>query len=264
MNTSFSRRYGPWAVVTGASSGIGEALARGLAARGLSVVLAARRKEKLAALADELSRQGVEARVAAVDLEEPGSIDALEGQTRGLDLGLVVANAGFGDKGAFVDADRGLLSRMVDLNCRGTMLVCHAFAARLVARGRGGLVVTSSTAAFQGIPYSAVYAATKAFDLLLAEALHHELRPLGVDVVALCPGATATEGPRRTGVNLEKIPLGMMEPGPVAEEALNALGRRPVVVPGAHNKAAAVLVKVLPREVASAAAGRVIRRGTKK
>lgn len=256
----FFRRYGPWAIVTGASSGIGEAMAHALAARGLSLVLVARRRDRLETLAEQLTRaHRIETSILEADLADPTVPNRIEEATRDFRIGLVVANAGFGHKGAFADAPREELSRMVDVNCRSTMALAHVFAPRLITRGSGGLVITSSTAAFQGIPYTAVYAATKAFDLALAEALAHELAPHGVDVVALCPGATDTEGPRRTGVDPQKTPF-LMQPAPVAEAALLALGRRHVVVPGLSNRVGAALAQLLPRRWATASAGRLMRR----
>ena len=122
------------------------------------------------------------------------------------------------------------------------------------------MIFTSSTAAFQGLPWSAHYAATKGYDLQLAEGLWYELRESGVDVLALCPGATDTEGPRRTGVDPSRVPVAMMPPEVVAGAALEALGRRPVVVPGLTNQVAALLVRVVPRRVATSLAGRLMRR----
>ncbi len=259
----FRELYGPWALVTGASSGIGEALARELAARRVSVALVARREARLARLAVELRRDhGVEARAITADLADPRALEAVLDDTRELPVGLLLANAGFGDKGPFVARPRDELARMIDVNCRATTLLCHAFAGRLLARGRGGIMITSSTAAFQGTPLSAVYAATKAFDLLLAEGLHHELAPHGIDVVALCPGGTDTEGPARTGVDPAKVPMGLMNPRDVARAGLDALGREAIVVPGAHNKLSVFATRALPRGVASQLAGRMIRRVT--
>lgn len=260
MTRGFFRRYGPWAVVTGASSGIGEAFARSLAARGLSVVLVARRRDRLEALGQTLTRDhGVEALIIEADLSDPTIPSRIADETRDLHVGLVVANAGFGHKGAFAEAPADELARMIDVNCRATTLLVHAFAPRLVARGSGGLVITSSTAAFQAVPFTAVYAATKAFDLSLAEALAAELRPRGVDVVALCPGATDTEGPRRTGVDLSQTPF-VMQPGPVAEAALAALGRHDLAVPGLTNRLSALVARLLPRRFVTASAGKVMAR----
>ncbi|HVV85152.1 MAG TPA: SDR family NAD(P)-dependent oxidoreductase [Kofleriaceae bacterium] len=254
-------RYGPWAVVTGASSGIGAEFARQLAARGLSVVLVARRRDKLAALASELAAaHGVDVRVAAHDLCAAGAVEALIAQLDNLDVGLVVNNAGLGWKGAFVDQDPAEQRRMIELNCTAPVALTRALAPRLVARGRGGIVIVSSTGAFQGLPWSALYGATKAFDLLLGEALRVELRGHGVDVLTLAPGGTDTEGPMNTGVDPGKVPGKLMPVAPVVTAALAGLGRRGLVVPGAGNRAAHLAVRMVPRAVAASAAGRILRR----
>lgn len=263
MPADFLHRYGPWALVTGASSGIGEALARELAARGLHLVVCARRRDRLEALAAELKGlHGIDVRPVEIDLSRPDFLPTIEEALRGLDLGLIVNNAGFGDKGPFLDSDLAMNLRMLDTNCRAPLLLTHALAPRLVARGRGGILFTSSTAAFQGLPFASHYAATKGYDLQLAEGLWYELRPAGVDVVALCPGPTDTEGPRRTGVKADKVPVKMMDPRAVAVAGLDALGRSPIAVPGATNRLLHALVKMVPRRVATAVSGRMIRRVT--
>jgi uncharacterized protein len=259
----FVHRYGPWAVVTGASSGIGEEMARQLAARGLHLVLCARRKDRLDALSAELSaKHHTQVRVLEIDLSRPDILPEIERVTGELDVGLLVNNAGFGDKGAFVDSELDMLVRMLDTNCRATLLLAHAFAARLVARGRGGILFTSSTAAFQGIPWAAHYAATKGYGLQLAEGMFHELAPKGVDVLALCPGPTDTEGPKRTGVLPEKMPVKAMQVGPVVRAALDALGKRPIVIPGAANKMGSFLTRFVPRRWSAIVSGNLIRRVT--
>lgn len=252
-------RYGPWAVVTGASSGIGEAIARELAARGLHLVLCARRKDRLDALAAELAGQhGTRARAVEVDLAQPGFLSVIEQATADLDVGLLVNNAGLGDKGPFLGTGIDTHVRMLDTNCKAPLILTHALAPRLVARGRGGILFTSSTAAFQGLPFATHYAATKGYDLQLAEGLWYELRPRGVDVVALCPGPVDTEGPRRTGVNPAKVPVQMMDPRTVAVFGLDALGGGPVAVPGLTNRLLHALVKLVPRRLATAVSGRMI------
>ncbi len=263
---AFLRRYGPWAVVTGASSGIGDALARALAGRGVSVVLVARRRERLDALAHAI-RSGTggrtDALVVELDLGQDDAVRALVEEIGARDVGLVCANAGFGEKGAFASIDAATHRRMVRLNVESTLLLAHAFVPRLSSRGRGGLVITASTAAFQGTPFTSAYAATKAFDLVLAEGLAEELRPQGVDVVALCPGATDTEGPKRTGVDPSRIPFGMATPEAVANAALDALGARCVVVPRAVDRVAAFASRFVPRAIAARIAGRAMQRVAK-
>jgi short-subunit dehydrogenase len=245
--------------VTGASSGIGEEMARQLAARGLNLVLCARRKDRLETLAAQLP---TETRVFEIDLSRADILPDFESVTGDLDVGLLVNNAGFGDKGAFVDSDLPMLLRMLDTNCRASLLLAHAFATRLVARGRGGILFTSSTAAFQGIPWAAHYAATKGYGLQLAEGMFHELKPKGVDVLALCPGPTDTEGPKRTGVIPDKMPVKAMSVEPVVRAALDALGKRPIVIPGASNKMGAFLTRFVPRWMSSRVSGNLIRRVT--
>lgn len=263
MRTSgdFARRYGPWAVVTGASSGIGEAMARRLAGRGLKVVLVARRRERLDALAAELARShGAEARAVTLDLAAEGAGGALAAATAGLEVGLLVNNAGFGMKGEALSNDPAEERRMIALNCASPLELTRAFAPAMAARGRGGVVFVSSTAAFQGLPYTAAYSATKGFGLLYAEGLREELRPRGVDVLALCPGPTDTEGPRRTGVDPARVPVRMMDADEVALAGLDALGRRGVEIPGLANKLAYAAGRLLPRAVVSRVGGALIRR----
>ncbi len=259
----FRARYGTWALVTGASSGIGDALARDLAARGVSLVLVARRAERLRDLATALRRDyAVEALAVVVDLGREDAIDALVREVGDRDIGLVCANAGFGEKGDFLDHGVDVYRRMIRLNCESTVAIAHAFVPRLVARGRGGFLVVASTAAFQGTPWTSIYAATKAFDLIFAEGLHEELRAKGVDVVALCPGSTDTEGPRRTGVDPAQVPFGMATPELVAGAGLDALGRTCVVVPRVIDRIASFTTRFVPRRFASRVAGKAIRKVT--
>jgi short-subunit dehydrogenase len=262
-SADFVRRYGPWALVTGASSGIGAEFARQLAAAGLSVVMVARRRERLVELGDRLrAAHHIDVRVAVHDLAEPASIGALVAEVADLDVGLVVNNAGLSFKGDFLDHDPDHQRRMIELNCIAPVALTRALGARLVARGRGGVVVVSSTGAFQGLPWSAVYGATKAFDLSLGEALRVELADKGVDVVTLAPGGTDTEGPMNTGVDPARVPVKMMPVEPVVAAALGALGRRSLAVPGVVNQLGVFASRLVPRTFAARAAGRVMRRVT--
>lgn len=261
LRRDFVDRYGPWAVVTGASSGIGAELARQLAAAGLSVVLVARRRDRLEALAATLPTPS---QICALDLCEPSAVDDLASAVAALDVGLVVNNAGLSWKGPFAEHDRGHARRMIELNCQAPVALTHALVPRLIARGKGGVIVVASTAAFQGLPWSAVYGATKAFDLLFGEALHVELAPHGVDVVTLAPGGTDTEGPMNSGVDPARVPGKLMSVTPVAAAALAGLGRRAVVVPGATNLLGQLATRFVPRKLAARAAGRIMRRVTGK
>jgi len=251
----FKDRYGPWALVTGASSGIGEHLARRLAARGVNVVVAARREGRLATLADELRRvDGVEAEPLTVDLAEPGFLGSVLAACEGKDLGLLVCNAGLGLKGLHVDQDLGRLDAMVAVNCRAPMVLTRALAPRLVARGRGGILLVGSIEGFQGYPYSAAYAATKGFVHSLGEGLWGELTPRGVDVTVVAPGGTDTDILTDQGID-KKALVGVMKAGDVAERSLAHLGSGPLYVVGATNKTLVTFLRLLPRRLALRAAG---------
>jgi hypothetical protein len=237
-------RYGPWAVVTGASDGIGRALARRLAEAGVRLVLAARRRDALEALGAELGAAwGVEARAVAVDLATAAGVEALVRATAGLDVGLLVASAGFGTSGDFVAGDVATELQMIDVNCRAVAALSHAFAGRFVGRGRGGLLLLSSLVAFQGVPRAANYAATKAYVQSLAEGLRHELGPRGVDVLATAPGPVRSGFAARASMTMGAA----QTPDEVARATLRALGRRGTVRPGWLAKALELSLALLPR-----------------
>lgn len=245
----FRERYGPWALVTGASEGIGESFARALAARGLHLLLVARRPGPLEALAGELRKaHGVEVRTLSADVGRPDLLPALDGLAAGAEVGLVVHNAAFSALGPFLDRPLADLQQVIDLNCRAPLSLAHHFGRQMVARGRGGILLMSSLAGGQGTPIVAAYAASKAFEIVLAEGLWDELRPAGVDVLACRAGPTRTPSYEASRPR-KKVP--MMEPGPVAEEALAALGRKPVLIPGRLNRAVNfVMQRLLSRPAA--------------
>jgi uncharacterized protein len=257
--TAFRERYGPWALVAGASAGIGEAFARQLAERGLNLLLLARRAEALDALAADLrARHGVEARGAAVDLARTDLAEAALSLAAGAEVGLLVYNAAASAIGPLVDRPLEDQLRVLEVNCRGPLILCHALGGAMARRGRGGIVLMSSLAASQGNPFLVSYAASKAFGLVLAEGLWAELRPRGVDVLACRAGATRTPG---YAASRPKREMPLMEPEAVAASALAALGRGPTVIPGALNKLAAFLfARVLPRRTSVRLMERATRR----
>lgn len=236
--------YGGWAVVTGASAGIGEAFARALAAEGVNLVLTARREERLRALANDLETlHDVRTRIVPLDLVADDAPRRLAEATADLDVGFVLNNAGFGAAGRFDRTPYDRLVEMVRLNCVAVTAVSHLFLPRLIARGRGALVIVASVAGFQPLPLAAVYGATKAFDLMLGEALWVENRGRGVDVLSVCPGATETEF---SAVANEKAHAA----APVADvvsATVGALGRRPSVVVGSVNALKVLSVRLGPR-----------------
>lgn len=187
---------GRWAVVTGATSGIGKALATQLAAYGADLVLTARRLERLEQLGATLQAQhGITAEVCRADLAKPGAPQEIFDfcRQKGIPADILINNAGFGAYGEVHGADLGRLLDMVQVNCSAVVALTRLFLPAMVERRRGDVLIVASTAAFQAVPYATTYAATKGFDLLFAEGLAEEMRPYGVRVCCLCPGPTQSE-----------------------------------------------------------------------
>jgi hypothetical protein len=231
-------------VVTGASDGIGRAIATELASHGLHVVLVARRQDALEALSEELSkRYGVLTTVVAADMAEPDGIAHVKRVTARLACGLFVAAAGFGTSGSFVDNDLEDELDMIDVNCRAVASLTHAFAKRFAAQRRGGIVLMSSLVAFQGVPRAANYAATKAYVQSLAEALRVELRPFGVEVLASAPGPVHSGFAARASMTMGKA----ADVTVVAAQTVRALGVWGTVRPGWLAKLLEWSLSMLPR-----------------
>jgi short-subunit dehydrogenase len=251
-------RYGPTALVVGASDGLGAAFAAELAARGLNLVLVARRAPLLAELAGRLhAAHGTRVRPLVADVSTVDGVTTVLASTTDDEVGLLVVNAALAPISPFLDLTPRQLDGMLDVNCRAAVQLAHAFGGRMVARGRGGLILLSSVASQQGSALVAHYAATKAYLRVLAEGLWYEWRPHGVDVLACCPGLVRTptyeQGRPRPG----RLVPPAMEPAVVAREALAALGRRPVMVPGLRNKVTAALAaRLIPRRTAITTASR--------
>lgn len=264
MTSDRSRRYGPWAVVTGASSGIGEQIARRLAAEGFHLTLVARRADALSALAGTLAAEhGIRTRTLSIDLGEPDAAARLDEATADLDIGLLVSNAGWGAPGGFLhhdlDDERGYLQ----LNVGTPMELAHRFGHRFLRRdggSRGGMIFTASTAGYAGVPNLANYAAGKAYVITLAEALNAELAPHGIDVMVLSPGPTRTgmvaiEGMDQTAVK----GLVWMDAADVARAALDGLGRKQSVIPGVANRTmTGAMRRLMTRRGAGATFGRFL------
>ncbi len=249
------RSYGPWALITGASDGIGKALAHDIAAAGINVVLCARSEDELGVLAAELnSAHGIEAMVLPVDLADPGAAATVEDRTVGLEIGLVVLAAGFGTTGTFLETALADELQLIAVNITAVARLSHTFAGRLAARGSGGIVLFGSIVGWQGVPGQANYAASKAYVQSLAEALHNDLAPHGVDVLAVAPGPVASGFGARAGLNMSSATPSEV----VAAAALKALGRRRTVVPGARGKFLTASLTLLPRRIRSHILGQVI------
>jgi hypothetical protein len=254
----FAAAYGPWAVVGGGSAGLGAAFAAELARRGLHLVLVARREEPLARVAARLRREhAVDVVTVAADLAAPGAAELVAQAARDRPVGLVVVNAALSPAGPFQGVTAQQLATAVDLNCRAAVLLSHAFLPAMTERGRGGLILVSSLAGLQGVPQLAVYSASKAFLIHLAEALWAENRSAGVDVLVSCPGAVTTPNYRRA---TRRQAPGAQSPAQVASQTLAALGRGFMVVPGRLNRAnAIVLGRLVPRRAAIWVFGRATR-----
>jgi uncharacterized protein len=226
----FIKRYGSWAVVAGASEGLGEALARGCADRGLNVVLIARRLELAERLADDIAAtSGVHTRALRADLAVRADLERILAELADVDVGLLIYNAAFSVVGPFWNFDVDTHLKEIDVNVRGPLVLVHGFGERFRARRRGGIVLLSSMGALQGMVRVANYSATKAYNLVLAEGLWAELREDGIDVLVSCAGATRT--PNYVASEPDDANVPVQEPGQVARETLDALGRKPTVFP---------------------------------
>ena len=253
-------RYGEWALITGASSGLGVEFARAMAREGMSCVLAARRKDRLTDLAEELeSHHRVDTRIVEVDLSTAVGADHLVAACEDLEIGVLVNNAGLGYAGRFDKQDADRLRELVMVNCVAPVALTSKLLPGMKARGRGAVIITGSVAGRQPLPLHGVYAATKAFDQLLGESLYVELRDEGIDVLVLEPGTTETEFHEIAG----EIPHAGHSAAYVVEVAMAAVGRQPTVISGWFNWARAMVpARILPRSLIAYVARDVVRNRT--
>lgn len=242
------RKFGSWALVTGASSGIGKEFATQLAAEGINVILLARREELLIELSLELQRKyGVQAKYAKVDLSSENFLDPIEEITKGLDIGIVISNAGGARMGAFNKIPMADFETMIHLNVMTQMKLSHWFTSKLVEENRkGALLLVSSTAGLQGVPYAADYSAAKAYILNLGEALNYEFKSNGIHVTVLVPGPTNTPG-LNDNPDADMVNNMPMKPQPVdqlVKEGLVALYKnKPTHIGGRMNRVMASVMK---------------------
>jgi short-subunit dehydrogenase len=253
----------PVALITGASMGIGEAFADALAARGYALVLAARSSDALERIAARLrAAHGIEAQAIPADLRDPAAVERLvaQAEARFGRIDLLVNNAGFGAHGRFAALDGANQIDMIRLNVESLVALSHAVLPGMIARGSGGIINIGSTAAFQPVPYMAVYGATKAFVLSFSEALHEEYRARGITVLALNPGQTATNFFRVAGdvPNMGEV----RTPADVVATGLRAYdARRSYVVDGVQNRVLAFSSRLLPRGVIARMSAAIMGRG---
>jgi short-subunit dehydrogenase len=248
----FTQQFGSWAVVTGASSGIGTGYARDLAARGINVVLVGRRDVVLKEIGDQLeSAHGIKTRVVSTDLSEDDFLDDIRLTTDDLDIGLLVSNAGAAAMGAMIRVDVNDLARNLQLNTTAHLILTHHFGKRFVERGRGGIVLVGSMAGMQGTPFGANYAGAKAYIHMLGQALNYEFQDAGVSVSVIAPGPTKTPALiDRTDIDLGQLPGPVMDVSKLVDLSLKGLAKnKPIVIPGASNKMIdSMSRRVMPRQ----------------
>lgn len=234
-------RYGPWAVIVGGSEGVGAEIALLLARHGISSVLVARRSGPLEETAEAVRALGVHCHTVAVDLTDPDSTDRIAAACEGIDVGLLVLNAGANTYGSeFVAADMDRVQQVIDLNITSPLQLIRRFGPGLAERGRGGIVVMGSMAGYLGHADMSIYSAAKAFSRVFVEGLWLEMRDQGVDVVEVILGVTRTPAMIRAGLDMDLPGMTVSEPPDVAAEVLDALRHGPVHVCGGEGNAAQV------------------------
>jgi short-subunit dehydrogenase len=253
---SLRQRYGKWALVTGASSGIGAAFARALARDGVSCVLTSRREDRLHSLSDELEKSHqVATRVVTVDLAACEGAERLAEAVSDLEIAILVNNAGFGCAGRFGTQDLEGMRAMIEVNCTAPTVLTSVLLPAMQSRGRGAVIIVGSIAGSQPLPLHALYSGTKAFANLLGEALWAELQGSGVDCLAVLPGTTETEFQAVSG----ELPHAGESAEVVVARSLDALGKKPSLIPGLFNwlRGNAAL-RLLPRSLLALAARNVM------
>ena len=239
MKTQIDKKqFGPWALVTGASSGIGKEFAQQIAASGINVMLVARRDALLAELGHAITEEfDVQYRALSMDLSEEGFMAGLAEATHDIDIGLVVSNAGTGNSGEFLKLDRQLLQKTLRLNTMAHLDIAHHFGAKLAERRRGGLLFVGAMGADKGLPYMANDGGAKAYVQSFSEGLHVELKPLGVHVTVLPPGPTDTPVIAKLGLTPDTMPMKPMAVEQCVSEGLKALQEnRSMIIPGRLNR----------------------------
>lgn len=238
------QRYGTSALVTGASSGIGRELAEKLASAGFNLIIVARNEERLKHVKNEIqTKYNVDITIKALDLSIENSNNILIEQTKDIDIGLIVLSAGYGSSGLFTNASIHDEINMLQVNCTSLLILTHYFAQRFIEKRKGGIILMSSMVAFQGVPFAAHYAATKAYVQSLAEALSEELKPFQVDVLSAAPGPVESGFGTRAKMTIENV----LKPSDIGVPILKALGRQTTVLPGWLTKILVYSLRTVPR-----------------
>ncbi|HBY01447.1 MAG TPA: short-chain dehydrogenase [Rikenellaceae bacterium] len=249
----FKEKYGKTALIAGASEGIGAAFANSLAAKGMDLILIARRPEPLHKLAEEIETvYKINVTIISCDLSMPNAVDIIEDELKGKEVDLLVYNAALSYIGPFADSSAENNSRITQVNMLTSLNMLNHFGCKMVARGRGAVVLMSSLAGFQGSGFLAVYAATKAFNRILGESLWYEWKNKGVDVIACCAGATSTPGYLDSNPDKKNLFAPRVQaPCEVSSECLKRIGKTPSFITGRGNRFASfVMQKLMPRKLA--------------
>ena len=235
-----SKHYGPWAVIAGGSEGVGASFAQKLAGAGINLVLLARKPEPLDEVAQHVQREtSVKVRTLPLDLSADDMLDLIKKVTEDVEVGMLVYNAGAESLiRSFHDRDLANAERMIALNVSGPTRLAHHFGGAMRERRRGGIILVGATGGYAGSPRTAMYAATKAFDCILAEGLWYELKPYNVHVLGLILGATKTPAMARIGLKLDAPGYEAADPDAVAQEGLDHLGVDPIWHTGGTGEAA--------------------------
>ena len=239
-------KYGEWAIVTGASSGIGLELATQLADASFNLIINARNSEKLKSVEQELkSKHNIQIKIVDADLSESNGIEKIIAASQNLNVGLLINNAGYGTSGLFLDSSLHQEINMLKVNCEAVLSLTHYFSQRFKKQQRGGIIFLSSLVAFQGVPYAANYAATKAYIQSFAEALTIELKPFGVDVLTAAPGPVESGFGNRANMKMN----GALKPAQLGVPILESLGKQNNVIPGLLSKILIYSLRTVPRWV---------------
>lgn len=258
MAASFKQKYGPWALITGATSGIGAELADQIAAKGLNIILVARKESDLKVHAEKLAKKhGIETVTIPADLATPEGIAKVK--TADFEVGLLVPAAGMEVNGAFEKTSYEAEMKVLQLNVISTFELSHHFSRNMVEKRRGGILLIASLSGQMPNPYFANYAGSKAYVMNLGASLYGEFRSKGVDVTILSPGLTATPMVADNGMDWSKTPMIAMSPTKVASLALDGLGKRLVTVPGRRNWLMATMMKLMPLKLATITSEKMVR-----